>query len=75
VPELVVDARPVGTGSPEEDVRAGWALAQWAVAVARPESVTHVRALDQVWDRASGSWTPADAALPAGEVRVTLAGP
>jgi hypothetical protein len=74
--ELALDARPVGAGSPDEDVRAGWALAQWAVAVARPEAVTQVRALDQVWDRTSGRWTPADgSALPAGEVRVTLAGP
>ncbi|GEA89582.1 hypothetical protein Q760_02815 [Cellulomonas cellasea DSM 20118] len=74
--ELVIDARPVGAGTPEEDVRAGWALAQWAVAVARPEAVIQVRALDQVWDRASGEWAVADAAaLPAGEVRVTLAGP
>lgn len=72
--QLVVDARPVGAGTPEEDVRAGWALAQWAVAVARPEAVVQVRALDQVWDRASGEWAVADApALPAGEVRVVLA--
>lgn len=74
--ELVVDARPVGTGSPEEDVRAGWALAQWAVAVAQPEAVTRVRALDHVWDRASATWTVTEEpALPAGEVRVTLAAP
>nr|WP_258723973.1 hypothetical protein [Cellulomonas sp. NS3] len=74
--ELAIDARPVGAGTPEGDVRAGWALAQWAVAVAHPEAVTQVRALDQVWDRTSGGWAVADApALPAGEVRVTLAAP
>jgi hypothetical protein len=73
---VVVDARPVGAGTPDEDVRAGWSFAQWSVAAARTLAVTEVRALDQVWDRGSGAWGPAEGdALPAGQVQVTLASP
>lgn len=55
--------------------RAGWAAAQWAVAVAAGHQVTAVQVGDSTWDRGTGEWTTGDGsgALPAGTVAVTLA--
>ncbi|TQL01337.1 hypothetical protein [Cellulomonas sp. SLBN-39] len=60
---------------PADAVRAGWAAAQWAVAVAQPTGVDLVAVGDHVWDRTAGAWsTVEDGALPPGQVRLTLAG-
>ncbi|MEV7973239.1 hypothetical protein [Cellulomonas sp. NPDC089187] len=54
--------------------RAGWAVAQWAVAVAAGQQVIEVRVGDAVWDRATGSWTLDTEAdpLPDDTVAVTV---
>ncbi|MDT0165278.1 hypothetical protein Q9R32_06905 [Actinotalea sp. AC32] len=54
--------------------RAGWAAAQWAVAVAEPFGVTRVAHADQVWDRTTGAWAAVDDVVADGRVVVTLAG-
>lgn len=54
--------------------RGGWAVAHWAVAVAQPLHVVAVEHAGLRWDRATGTWGPAEDAVPAGQVRVTLAG-
>src|SRR5690606_24702280 len=54
----------------EADVRAGWAVAQWAVAVADPLDVVAVQTADRRWDRDSGRWERAETPLQAGEVRI-----
>ena len=73
---IVIDARSLGGGSGAvaDDVRGGWAFAQWAIAVADGQHVTSVRVADQVWSRADAAWAPTDAApLAGGSVEVTLA--
>jgi hypothetical protein len=73
---IVVDARSLsgGSGAATDDVRGGWAFAQWAVAVADSQHVTSVRVADQVWSRADAAWAPTDAEpLAGGSVEVTLA--
>lgn len=73
--DVALDTTPLG---PESDrSRLGWAVAQWAVAVAQPLAVTRVEVADQVWDRTDGgAWsTVADAdPVSPGSVVVTLAG-
>lgn len=73
--DVALDAGPLG---PETDrARLGWAVAQWAVAVAQPLAVTRVEVADQVWDRGEGdTWTTITDAQPVGpgNVVVTLAG-
>ncbi|WP_354245484.1 hypothetical protein [Arthrobacter sp. UYEF20] len=50
-----------------------WAVAQWAVANAKGLSIAEVRADGRGWTRdARNGWRPAD--VPAGQVRMTLAG-
>ena len=61
-------------GAPEDRVRLDWAIAQWAVSVAEPLQLTSVAVADRRWDRADGTWATADAPVPAGTVRLTLAG-
>lgn len=63
--------------SPQDPARAAWAVAQWAVAVAKPFDVQRVEVADRRWERADGVWHPAPAgtaAPPAGEVWITVAG-
>ncbi|GIG19572.1 hypothetical protein Cch01nite_02960 [Cellulomonas chitinilytica] len=73
--DVSIDAGPLG---PETDRdRLGWAVAQWAVAVAQPLAVTRVEVADQVWDRGEGdTWSTVPDAEPVspGSVVVTLAG-
>ncbi|WP_298459469.1 hypothetical protein [uncultured Cellulomonas sp.] len=70
---VVLDATALPGGS--DAGRLGWAVAQWAVAVASPQRVTGVAVADRTWERDGGGWEPSGTpALPAGQVRVTLAG-
>ncbi|WP_370524117.1 hypothetical protein [Cellulomonas sp. APG4] len=56
-----------------EPSRAGWAAAQWAVAVAWTHDVVRVRHEDQVWDRTTGTWAPDETdPLASGVVELTL---
>lgn len=70
---VTVDARGLPGGDGEPD-RLAWAVAQWAVAVAEPLGLTEVTVADRTWSRSSGTWTPAGAAVPAGQVELRLAG-
>lgn len=72
-PEGAVVIDPAALAADGDQGRAGWAVAQWAVAVAEPFGVTSVRHADQVWDRTTATWTAApDGAAPAGQVVVEL---
>lgn len=65
-------ALPAGPSEPE---RLGWALGQWAVAVAATEHIGAVTVGDLIWTRGGDGWTPSGTeALPPGQVRVALAG-
>jgi hypothetical protein len=68
---LVLDGTTLPGGEPS---RGGWAVAHWAVAVAEPHHVVVVEHADMRWDREAGTWGPAPEPVPAGQVRVTLAG-
>ncbi|WP_235534344.1 hypothetical protein [Oerskovia sp. Root22] len=76
----VVDTTPL-TGVPSEARRTGWAVAQWAVASADATDVVRVDVGDSTWTREDPVWTPssdlpadeAGAALPVGQVRITVA--
>lgn len=68
-----VDAASLA-GPADQVARKAWAVAHWAVAVARPFGVVGVHVGDHVWDRANGVWTPAAAPLGDGVVAVALAG-
>lgn len=58
-----------------EPARAGWAVAQWSVAVAGAFEVVDVQHGDQRWLREEAAWSSADdGALPEGQVRISLAG-
>ncbi|UZN04391.1 hypothetical protein OKX07_05545 [Cellulomonas sp. S1-8] len=65
-----------GTALPIDDAaRAGWSLAQWAVAVAADVGLDAVTVGDSTWTRAEPTWQPTGAPpLPAGQVRLTVAG-
>ena len=70
-PVVVLDANPLVTA---DAVRAGWATAQWAVAVAWTVRVDQVAVADKVWKRGTEGWRPTTSGtLPAGQVRLTLA--
>lgn len=71
---LVVDAGSLAQGDAEQVSRYAWAFAQWSVAVAAEQQVTQVATDAETWTRGAGSWVPSSRELPAGEVRVTLAG-
>ena len=59
----------------DDPVRAGWSLAQWAVAVADAVDLDGVTVGTSTWSRQAPSWQPSEqAALPVGQVRLTLAG-
>ena len=71
-PVVTVDARPLVAADAS---RAGWATAQWAVAVAWTVGLDQVTVGDRVWTRGTDGWhTAAGPALPPGQVRLTLAG-
>lgn len=60
--------------TPDEPARGGWAVAQWAVALADTLHVDRVQVADRVWTRAATAWTTNDPApVAAGRVVVTLA--
>ncbi len=67
----VLDATALPGGSAAAS-RAGWAVAQWAVATAAGTQVVSVRTADQEWTRASGAWAPAAGPLAPGRVELTL---
>ncbi|KQT02422.1 hypothetical protein [Cellulomonas sp. Leaf395] len=69
---LLVDTSAFG--APEDRTRLDWAVAQWAVSVAEPLAMTSVAVADRTWDRSEGTWAPSEAPVPAGTVRLTLAG-
>jgi hypothetical protein len=70
---VVVSAGSLGTGTAAENSRVGWAVAEWAVAIADSQRATTVATADKVWTRASGTWSAsATGALAPGEVRITL---
>ncbi|KQR12309.1 hypothetical protein [Cellulomonas sp. Leaf334] len=69
---LVVDTSAFGAAA--DRTRLDWAVAQWAVSVAEPLAVTSVAVADRTWDRVEGTWTPSEMPVPAGSVRLTLAG-
>ncbi len=68
---LTLDAAAV---APDDPARAGWAMAQWAVALAQPLALEQVAVADEVWTRGHDAWTTTDPAQPAGTVVLTLAG-
>lgn len=69
---LSTDALAAASGA--DASRSGWAVAQWAVAVAAEQQVVGVQVGDRLWDRAGDGWATAADTLPAGTVAVTLAG-
>ena len=69
---LLVDTSAFG--APEDRTRLDWAVAQWAVSVAEPLAVTSVAVADRTWDRSRARWAPSETPVPAGTVRLTLAG-
>lgn len=70
--ELVLDTSAVGAEA--DRARLDWAVAQWAVSVAQPLQLTAVDVANQTWDREQSTWAPHDDPLPAGSVRLHLAG-
>lgn len=64
-----IDARPLTTADQAD--RIGWAVGQWAVAVANEVGVTSVQVDDLMWVRGQDGWAPAPAPLAAGFVQVT----
>ncbi|WP_240643873.1 hypothetical protein [Antribacter gilvus] len=70
VGRVVVDASPL---APDDPARGAWATGQWAVATAAATHVIEVRVSDRVWTREEAAWTPADSALPTGQVTITQA--
>ncbi|MCC2307038.1 hypothetical protein [Cellulomonas chengniuliangii] len=71
---VVLDTTPLAHGVTGDQERFAWAVAQWSVAVAAEQQVTRVSVDGETWSRDTGAWAPAGRVLPAGEVRVTLAG-
>lgn len=69
---LLVDTSAFG--GPDDRARLDWAVAHWAVSVAEPLAVTSVAVADHTWDRVEGTWAPSETPVPAGTVRLTLAG-
>ena len=62
------------TLAPDDATRGGWAVAQWAVAVASPLSIDRVAVADQVWTRGTDGWQPTTGTpLAPGQVVLTLA--
>lgn len=64
-----IDANSLTTADQAD--RIGWAVGQWAVAVANQVGVTSVQVDDLVWVRGQVGWQPAQAPLAAGYVQVT----
>jgi hypothetical protein len=71
---VVLDAAALPAGA-TDGARLAWAVGQWSVAVADAQSVRTVTVEDRTWTRGRDGWAPSGtAALPPGQVRVTLAG-
>lgn len=70
VVELAGAALPI-----DDAARAGWSLAHWAVAVAHDVGLEAVTVGETTWSRDAPTWEPTgEAPLPAGQVRLTVAG-
>jgi hypothetical protein len=69
-----VDVDTSALGGDADRARLDWAVAQWAVSVAQPTQLIGVEVADRAWHRTDGTWAPTATALPAGTVRLTLAG-
>jgi hypothetical protein len=67
---VTLDATSLASDDP---TRGGWAVAQWAVALAEPLSLDAVAVADETWTREGASWQPVDTPLPPGQVLLTLA--
>lgn len=74
-PVVLLDTAGLAAVSGGDAGRAGWAVAQWAVAAADSLGAEAVQVGDARWDRGGTGWQDGAAALPAGTVAVTLAGP
>ncbi|MEJ5944933.1 hypothetical protein WDZ17_06445 [Pseudokineococcus basanitobsidens] len=61
-------------GDGEDATRAGWALAQWAVARAVGTDVVEVATDGRRWSRGESAWVEDASAPGAGGVRITVAG-
>jgi len=72
---LTIDAAPLGTGSPQDDARVAWTVAQWSVAVASALEIDSVATAGKVWSRDAPTWTASDSPVAAGKVIVRLAAP
>lgn len=71
---VLLDTAALSAVSGGDAVRSGWAVAQWAVAVAEDVHVVSVEVGDSRWDRANGGWQAGgDAPPPPGTVTLTLA--
>lgn len=71
---VLLDPAALTAASGGDAVRSGWAVAQWAVAVAEATDVQAVAVGDATWTRGGTGWTPdAPTPLPPGTVALTLA--
>ncbi|MFC6419137.1 MULTISPECIES: hypothetical protein [Sanguibacter] len=70
--QIVLQAAPLTERDPLDVVT--WALGSWSVATASATGIETVAVADQVWSRSTREWAPVDAAaaVPAGQVRLTL---
>ncbi|WP_169164700.1 hypothetical protein [Cellulomonas taurus] len=71
---MLLSTDALTTASGGDPARSGWAVAQWAVAVAADQQVVDVQVGDQLWDREADGWVTAAAPVADGTVAVTLAG-
>lgn len=75
---VLLDTARLAAASGDDDARSGWAVAQWAVAVADGLDIQAVEVADSRWQRGGTGWTERDEeagsdAPPPGTVVVTLA--
>lgn len=71
---LLLDPAALSAATGGDAPRAGWGVAQWAVAVAEALDVQAVAVGDSTWTRGGDGWAATtDPALPPGTVALTLA--
>lgn len=70
---VLLDTAALSAVSGGDATRSGWAVAQWAVAVAEDVHLVSVAVGDSRWDRADGGWHTNENAPPPGTVTLTLA--
>jgi len=71
---VLLDPAALTAATGGDATRSGWAVAQWAVAVAEATDVQTVAVADATWTRGDTGWTPdAPTPLPPGTVALTLA--